>query len=76
MKEITGGSFLFFEERPSLVNRKGVIIHHDNIRPYIAQLTKDLFKEPSWIKCFILHILLTVLFLIIYFFRWSQIHLD
>ena len=33
------------KNRPSLVNTKGVILHHDNARPRTAQLTKDLLKE-------------------------------
>ena len=28
-----------------LVNRKGVILHHDHTRPYIAQNIKDIFEE-------------------------------
>ena len=29
-------------KQPSLLNRKGVIFHHDNAHPHTAQMTKDL----------------------------------
>lgn len=34
----------------SLVNRKRVVLHHDNACPHTAQLTKDLWEDLSWEK--------------------------
>lgn len=36
------------EKRPSLINRKGVILHHDNARPHTARATKNLIEEFGW----------------------------
>lgn len=36
------------EKRPSLVNRKGVIFHHDNARPHISKMTLDKLKQLKW----------------------------
>ena len=33
------------KKRPSLVNRKGVILQHDNTRPHTARVTKNLLEE-------------------------------
>ena len=36
------------EKRPVLANRKGVIFHHDNARPHVAQQTLRKLKELKW----------------------------
>ncbi|XP_029653867.1 histone-lysine N-methyltransferase SETMAR-like [Octopus sinensis] len=36
------------QKQASLVNRKGVTSHHDNVRPHTAQLTKTLLEELGW----------------------------
>ncbi|XP_025265532.1 histone-lysine N-methyltransferase SETMAR-like [Camponotus floridanus] len=36
------------EKRPSLVNRKGVIFHHDNARPHTSKMTLDKLKQLKW----------------------------
>ncbi|CAK9826702.1 Histone-lysine N-methyltransferase SETMAR [Anthophora retusa] len=36
------------EKRPSLVNRKGVLFHHDNARPHTARITVEKIKNFSW----------------------------
>ena len=36
------------EKRPDLANRKGVIFHHDNARPHVAQQTLQKLKELKW----------------------------
>ncbi|XP_054156275.1 histone-lysine N-methyltransferase SETMAR-like [Oppia nitens] len=33
---------------PALVNRKGVIFHHDNARPHVANITREKLKEFGW----------------------------
>ncbi|KAF2364913.1 Transposase type 1 [Trinorchestia longiramus] len=36
------------EKRLSLINRKGVILHHDNARPHTSRATKNLIEEFGW----------------------------
>ncbi|XP_026830138.1 histone-lysine N-methyltransferase SETMAR-like [Ooceraea biroi] len=36
------------EKRPGLVNRKGIIFHHDNARPHVAQQTLRKLQELQW----------------------------
>ena len=36
------------ELRPELVNRKGVILQHDNAKPHTSKLTKDKIKELGY----------------------------
>ena len=36
------------EKRPLLVNRKSVILHHDNARPHTSRATKNLIDEFGW----------------------------
>ena len=38
------------EKRSSLVNRKGVIFHHDNARPHSARITCYKIEELGWKK--------------------------
>ena len=38
----------------SLVNRKGIILHHDNASATITRLTKDFLEVLYWKKCIIL----------------------
>jgi [histone H3]-lysine36 N-dimethyltransferase SETMAR len=35
-------------KRPGLVNRKGVILQHDNARPHVARVTANKLKELKW----------------------------
>ena len=39
---------VLLEKGPSLINRKGVIMHYDNARPHISKATKNLIKEFGW----------------------------
>lgn len=36
------------ETRASLVNRKGILLLHDNARPHVAIKTRDKLKEVGW----------------------------
>lgn len=36
------------KKRPSLINRKGVILQHDNAKPHTARITKNLLEEFGW----------------------------
>ena len=36
------------KKRPALVNRKGVILQHDNARPHVAKTTLEKLKELKW----------------------------
>jgi histone-lysine N-methyltransferase SETMAR len=35
-------------KRPGLVNRKGVILQHDNARPHAAKLTQEKIRQLNW----------------------------
>jgi len=37
-----------FEKRPVLINRKSVVLQHDNARPHVARLTQEKIKELNW----------------------------
>lgn len=36
------------KNRPELINRKGVIFHHDNARPHISLVTRQKLREFGW----------------------------
>lgn len=36
------------KKRPELINRKGVVFHHDNARPHSAMMTQHKLKELNW----------------------------
>lgn len=36
------------EKEPALVNRKGVILHHDNARPHCSRITLEKLRELGW----------------------------
>nr|KAF6353464.1 hypothetical protein mPipKuh1_010430 [Pipistrellus kuhlii] len=36
------------EKEPALINRKGVILHHDNARPHTARITAEKLRQLEW----------------------------
>ena len=36
------------KKRPELINKKGVVFHHDNARPYISLVTRQKLRELGW----------------------------
>ena len=36
------------KKRPELINRKGVVFHHDNARPHISSVTPEKLRELGW----------------------------
>lgn len=36
------------QERPELVNRKGVVFHHDNARPHVSLMTRQKLLQLGW----------------------------
>lgn len=36
------------EKRPELINRKGVVFHHDNARPHTSLTTRQKLRELGW----------------------------
>ena len=35
-------------KHPALVNRKGVLLHHDNARPHASKVTQQKIKQLGW----------------------------
>ena len=35
-------------QRPELINKKGVVFHHNNARPYISLVTRQKLRELGW----------------------------
>jgi len=35
-------------KRPELINRRGVVFHHDNARPHISLMTRQKLRELGW----------------------------
>lgn len=36
------------KKRPELINRKGVVFHHDNARPHVSLVTREKLEELGW----------------------------
>ena len=36
------------KKRPKMVNRKGVVFHHDNARPHTFLMTRQILTELGW----------------------------
>ena len=36
------------KRRPELINRKGVVFHHDNARPHTSLVTRQKLRELGW----------------------------
>jgi len=36
------------QKRPELINRKGVVFHHDNARPYISLVPRQKLLQHGW----------------------------
>ena len=36
------------KKRPELINRKGVVFHHDKARPHISLVTRQKLRELGW----------------------------
>lgn len=39
---------ILMQKEPALINRKGVIMQHDNARPHIAQITSEKLSQLGW----------------------------
>ena len=36
------------EKRPELINRKGIVFHHNNARPHTSLMTRQKLRELGW----------------------------
>ena len=36
------------KKQPELINKKGVVFHHDNARPHISLVTRQKLRELGW----------------------------